>query len=78
MPDLILRISKDSIGVVIDKKDTSRKQLFNFIRKDHFLIISNIEKENILININKGDTIINYKKDILIYNKTHKLMFTRK
>lgn len=47
-----------------------------FRKKKNYLIISSHIGQD-LVQLNKGDTIILYKKELIIFNKTHKLIFRK-
>ncbi len=77
LPDLELKFLTDTTGVVIKMDDKLITQDFEFIKKKHFLVITDIDSTNNLVSLEKGDTIVYYKKELWLFNEQHKLFFNK-
>ena len=78
-PDMSVSFLSDTSAVFFKTENKSITQNVNFCKKQrHYLIITSIDSNNELVKLEKGDTIVFYKKELILFNQKHKLVFKKK
>jgi hypothetical protein len=78
-PDMGVIFLTDTSAVFFKTENKSITQNVNFSKKKkHYLIVTSIDTNNKLVKLEKGDTIVFYKKELILFNQKHKLVFKKK
>lgn len=78
-PNMCVSFLSDTSAVFFKTENKSITQNVNFSKKQkHYLIITSIDTNNELVKLEKGDTIVFYKKELILFNQKHKLVFKKK